>query len=361
MGIVSVLGRQHRPLIGQVFLVQSLVPLPGLAVDLVQKLVVVKAPVGVVLSQRSQILVVVLLLQPTHRVQVVGDPVVCVGPHAIVEAPVGVVLGQFVQVLVIVALLGPLEGGQVGVEQVLVVHVLLVGQLPQLRDLVRHLGGVVVPCLPRRRAGVGGGDAAGGSRRLRQGVGCGPLALPGVLLPVLAVQRVRLRVVAELLPVFDLPQQVLDLRVIPVGIGGLGAAVGVTAVVQLLVQQVADGVAILAGVGGRFVRVEAVGGEGRGVELAAVLPAGVLPVAAPDLLGPLVRLGALLVGGGGVVVLLVVQDAHAGIRVFLGKFQVRCAELSQQTGVVCRRLKLFIGVFSCHRPHPFLYRCSLPM
>ena len=72
-------------------------------------------------------------------------------------------------------------------------------------------------------------------------------------------------------------------------------------------------------------------------------------------------LGTLLVGGGGVVILLVVQDAHAGIRVFLGQLQVSLAELPQQTGVVSRRLKFFIGVFSCHRPHPFLYRCSLPM
>ena len=139
---------------------KSLCPLRRLTVDLVQVLTVGETPVRIVLLQLIKELRVIALFRSAYHVEIVH-------PHLVI------------------------------------VHVLLIRQLLQLRNLVRHLCRVVVSRLRGGRHSVGRRDSARSCRRGTNRILRGSLPLTGVLLFVGAVQRIRLRIVGKLLPVQD--------------------------------------------------------------------------------------------------------------------------------------------------------------
>ena len=219
------------------------------------------------------------------------------------------------------------------------------------------MAGVVVSRLRRCAHRITGRDAAAGCSSRAQCVLRSPLAFPRILLAVLTVELVVLRVIAEVLPVYDLAKQVLNGVIVSVRVLRLLLPVGKAAVPQLLVQQAADGSFVVVLVGRCFLALEVLWGKRVKVEVRASLPAGVPAVAGADALRAKVGQCSRLVRRGVVVVLFVLQDAHACVRVLLRQLHVRVRELPAEAAALYSLLKIIVGVSRCHVVSFLTARC----
>ena len=276
--------------------------------------------------------------------EVVPEHVVAVEPRAVVEVAVSVVLVEVREVLVVVAGLLPLDHAEVGEQHVVVVEVLLIGKLLELRYLVRELGRVIVARLRRCRLRVARRQAAARGRRRAQRILRRPVALAYVGLAVLAVQRVRVRVIAEILAPEYLVNEAEDGVVPTVRVLRRGA-VGEVAVIEHLIIQIAHRARVAAaGEARRAWVLKHVRAQRLEVEAAAVCSAGIAAIAAAHALSAQVGKLPFGIRRRVVPVALVAQQRHACIRVALCQREVGVREFAEQPALLCRLAELVVGV-----------------
>ena len=156
-----------------------------------------------------------------------------------------------------------------------------------------------------------------------------------------------------------MPQQVLNGVVVSVGVLRLRDTVLEAAVVLLLVIQVSDFSRVVVGVGRCRASVEATRRQLVDIEAAAVASGSVLSISAAHALRAQICQRPRLVRGRVLVVQLVLQDAHARVRIGLCQLHVCGRELSGKAAGVQSALKLVVCVFLCHIL--LLSHSSLPM